>query len=211
MDYLHVKNIEKYHPNYKDRNLVWCKAYFTMLNADPEFECLCETDKWRFMAFVMLEIQIKRPVMLDNAYLSKKGFDLKNRPISLTLQMLHNFVDIVPHFSEVRSPEEDKEEELEVDKNSFDFKALLSKYPNKDGSKKALDRLRSTVKSEADWADINKALTNYLKSQRVKNGFIKNASTWFNNWRDWVDFTEPQKNVGTAVESKPFPVKQYFG
>jgi len=94
MDYLHIKNLEKYHPHYKDRKLIWCKAYFAMLNADPEFEMLCETDKWRFLAFIMLELQIKKPVPLDESYLVRKGFNFKKRSMSLTLQMLHTLIEI---------------------------------------------------------------------------------------------------------------------
>jgi len=89
MEYIHVKNIEKYHPNYKDRNLIWCKVYFTMINADPDFEMLAEIDKWRFIAFIILEIQYKKPIPLDEAYLKRKGFDLKKRPIRLTLKQYH--------------------------------------------------------------------------------------------------------------------------
>lgn len=95
MDYLHVKNLEKYHPGYKDRELQWCKTYFKMINADPEFEMLNEVDKWRFVAFVMLELQIKNPIPLNPEYLTKKGFNLEKFPISNTLQMLHSFVEIV--------------------------------------------------------------------------------------------------------------------
>jgi len=36
MDYLHIKNLEAYHPGYKDRDLKWFKCYFKMVNADPE-------------------------------------------------------------------------------------------------------------------------------------------------------------------------------
>ncbi len=70
---VHVKNLEKYHANYKDRTLIWCKVYFTMLNADPEFEMVEEIDKWRLLAFVMLELQIKKPVPLNDKYLKRKG------------------------------------------------------------------------------------------------------------------------------------------
>lgn len=94
METIHVKNLEKYHPGYKDRNLIWCKTYFKMLNSDPEFELLCEIDKWRFIALVMLELQIKKPVPNDPQYLKRKGFDLRRRPICLTLQMLHNLVEV---------------------------------------------------------------------------------------------------------------------
>lgn len=94
MKYLHIKNLEKYHPGYKDRHLIWCKAYFNMLNADHEFEMLEEVDKWRFVAFIMLELQLKKDIPLDPDYLNRKGFDLEKRPIALTLKTLHALVEI---------------------------------------------------------------------------------------------------------------------
>lgn len=112
MRYVHVRNLEKYHPKYKDRELQWCKAYFSMLNSDPDFELVpSEVDKWRFMAFVMLELQVKGPVPLDMAYLRRKGFDLKTRPMSMTLKMLHNFLEVVDNPSRREEKEEEKEEE----------------------------------------------------------------------------------------------------
>ena len=75
-------------------------------------------------------------------------------------------------------------------KGGYDFETLWSKYPNKDGRKAAERHFYASVKTNQDWADINKALTNYLSSGRVQKNFIKNGSTWFNGWRDWVDFKE---------------------
>ena len=92
MEYVKVKNLEKYHPGYVDRNLIWCKVYFNMLNSEPNFELLGEVDKWRFIAFIMLQLQIKGPVPLNREYLSRKGFDFKKRPISLSLIMFHSFI-----------------------------------------------------------------------------------------------------------------------
>jgi hypothetical protein len=112
VQYLHIKNLEKYHPKYADRKLVWCKTYFTMLNSDPEFELLTEVDKWRFVAFVMLELQLQAEIPLDPAYLFRKGFDLKKRPISLTLQMLHNFIVVREKPSQNRAV--DKEEDKDI-------------------------------------------------------------------------------------------------
>ena len=112
MEYIHIKSLEKYHPTYKDRNLIWCKVYFTMINADPDFEMLCEIDKWRFICFIMLEIQTKKPIPLDDGYLRLKGFDLKKRSMSLTLKMLHNFIEVKKVCA--LEVEEEVEEEVEV-------------------------------------------------------------------------------------------------
>ncbi len=100
MDYIHIKNLEKYHPGYKDRDLKWFKCYFKMVNADPEFEMLCEIDKWRFVALIMLELQYQKPIPLDDNYFKRKGFDIKKRSMSLTVQMLQESVEVVTGDSE---------------------------------------------------------------------------------------------------------------
>jgi len=71
------------------------------------------------------------------------------------------------------------------------FNRVWLRYPNKDGKKKALKSFISSVKSEVDWRRINKALDNYLSCRKVREGYIKNGSTWFNNWEDWEDFVNP--------------------
>ena len=70
------------------------------------------------------------------------------------------------------------------------FGEVWNQYPNKDGKTAALRHFRATVKSEADLARIRNALNNYLSSRRVREGFVKNGSTWFNGWRDWENYTE---------------------
>lgn len=94
MEHIHIKNLDKYHPGYKDRELKWCKIYFQMLNSEPEYEMLCEIDKWRFVALIILELQIKKPIPLDIEYLKRKGFDNKKRPIALSLKMLQKFIQV---------------------------------------------------------------------------------------------------------------------
>jgi len=96
MEYMHVRSLEKYHPGYKDRELKWAKMYFSMVQGDPEFEMIeDEIDKWRYCALIILELQAKEPIPINDRYLTLKGFNLKKRSISLTIKMLHNFVDVV--------------------------------------------------------------------------------------------------------------------
>lgn len=70
------------------------------------------------------------------------------------------------------------------------FGEVWKQYPDRVGRKAAFRSFEASVKTEADFADIKRALANYLGSERVKNGYVQNGSTWFNNWRDWVDFVE---------------------
>src|SRR3989304_569870 len=73
------------------------------------------------------------------------------------------------------------------------------------GKKLALTHYLASVKNERDVSNLKIALKNYLASDRVKNGYIQNGSTWFNNWQDWIE-EEPKKGfnkkVYTAEESR---------
>jgi len=92
-DTIHVKNLEKYHPGYKDRTLTWAKLYFNIVQGDHDFEMIeDEVDKWRFVAMICLELQAKKPLPNNDTYFIRKGFDLKKRPMNLTIQMLQEFI-----------------------------------------------------------------------------------------------------------------------
>lgn len=96
MQYVHVKNLAKFHPGYKDRTLNWAKINTCIASGDPDMEMIThEIDRWRFICFVLLELQAKKPIPIDEGYLARKGFDLKKRPIYNTLQVLHNLLEIV--------------------------------------------------------------------------------------------------------------------
>lgn len=98
--YVSVKKIEKYHPGYKDRELKWAKIYFDIVQGDPAFELIeSEVDKWRFVAMICLQLQAQAPLPDVERYWISKGFDTKMRPMSLTLQVLHNFVEVVTQES----------------------------------------------------------------------------------------------------------------
>jgi len=74
-----------------------------------------------------------------------------------------------------------------------DFEAVWAKYPSKVGKSDALRHFNASIKSEVDFTLINKALQNYLLSKRVKDGFVQNGSTWFNDWRGWLEVKEEPK------------------
>lgn len=88
----------------------------------------------------------------------------------------------------------------DVNENVFDsgkaFEVIWEKYPDKSGKKEAVRHFLASVETQEDFASIEIALENYLKSQRVKNGYIQNGSTWFNNWKDWISPTETTMQKG---------------
>jgi hypothetical protein len=78
-------------------------------------------------------------------------------------------------------------EVVEIEKQRAEFfETLWGIYPKKDGKKAALAHYNASVKTFKDMERINFALGNYLDSIEGKElQFIKNGSTFFNNWQDW--------------------------
>jgi len=88
--------------------------------------------------------------------------------------------------------------------SASNFSEVWSKYPNRVGRKEAERHFFASVKTKQDLANINKALDNYLKTKKVAQGFIKNGSTWFNNWQDYTNYQEPktkEEQDGEATKS----------
>lgn len=78
----------------------------------------------------------------------------------------------------------------------WSFENIWSRYPLKDGKINAEKKFKALVQTEEDWLAINKALDNYLghlKANAWKRA--KNGDTWFNNWRDWVNWVEPEQGA----------------
>jgi hypothetical protein len=78
-----------------------------------------------------------------------------------------------------------------------DFLSVWQRYPKKLGMKQAFKSFK--LSTNGDLTDINKALDNYLQHIKGKEEqFISYGSTWFNNWKDWVDYTPPNVSTGPA-------------
>lgn len=70
------------------------------------------------------------------------------------------------------------------------FAKIWARYPCKSGKKAAERHYRASIQTTDDMEFAEQALDHYLASDRVQRGFIQNGSTWFNNWRDWLEPTE---------------------
>lgn len=69
------------------------------------------------------------------------------------------------------------------------FNELWRAYPKKDGKKQAMRHFNTTVKTMGDARRLRAALDNYcdhLTTNGTAPQFIKNGSTFFNNWHDWI-------------------------
>lgn len=69
------------------------------------------------------------------------------------------------------------------------FETLWNIYPKKDGRKEALKHFLTSVKTLEDFEKCGAAVKNYklhLEEQKIGAQYVKNGSTFFNNWQDWV-------------------------
>lgn len=119
MEYIHVRNLEKYHPGYKDRTLQWAKIYFNAVAGDVECEMLHEIDWSRFIKMILLELRGQKPLPNKESFWRKQGFNLKNRSMSMTLGALQNFI-VVCNKDEIATVESryvDKEQEQDKEED----------------------------------------------------------------------------------------------
>jgi len=86
------------------------------------------------------------------------------------------------------------------------FNKVWSRYPRRLGRKEALRHYQATVKVEQDFLDINKALDNYLTTDNVvnKTKYILHGATWFNNWKDWVEYKDKAGRQEVEDEIVPY-------
>lgn len=190
MEYIHIKNLEKHHPGYRDRVLRWGKFYFNMVQGDPDFEMIDnEIDKWRFVTLCMLELQAKKPIPLNDDYLRRKGFDLKKRPISLTIQMLHNFIVVVTVDSEM-APH--RVEESRVDK-SREEKSIYSEFVQL--TKQEHSKLIERFGEEITGAYIQR-LNNYIGSKG------KRYKSHYHTILTWADKDKKPELTGAQLKTK---------
>lgn len=168
MDYLHVKDIQAHHPLYKDRDIRFVKVFLNMLDVTPEYANIVEIDKWRLVAFIMLEIQVGREVLMEEKYLTRKGFDFTQRSLGVTLTALQPLIEIRNEPSpdgvilkRIIKPKSDKDIKLENDyKEIYDYWNKQKIVIHRDYLK-----FRPCIKSRLEIYTVNElkeAITNYV-------------------------------------------------
>lgn len=88
-----------------------------------------------------------------------------------------------------------------------EFDKLWRQYPNKQGRIDAIRHFKKSVRGNEDVQIplITKALNNYLAHVADKDPrYIKNGSTWFHQWEDWVEnpITNPAEERADAKRTE---------
>lgn len=130
----------------------------------------------------------------------RKSNDLRkaNETESKANESYENPLTLSPALSlSLTQIKEEKKIKEKSKKNVFCFEEVWSMYPEKSGKKQAEKHFNQTVKTPDDFESLKIAIKNYLQSPKPMAGFIKNGSTFFNDWRPWVDPT-PQMMINNA-------------
>jgi hypothetical protein len=81
----------------------------------------------------------------------------------------------------------------------FNFEPLYKKYPRKMGKTQGMKKAKATVKTEADYIALSKAIdrfNQYHQKKGTEADFIPHFSTFMTSWRDWLE-----EDTGTAQSS----------
>ncbi len=96
----------------------------------------------------------------------------------------------------------DIEEDIEVEYiytyTAENFDSIWLQYPKKDGKKQAERHFKASIKTIADLQNCIKALKNYkahIYNNKIETKYIKNGSTFFNNWKDWVEVEDKEADM----------------
>lgn len=91
--------------------------------------------------------------------------------------------------SESEYANENESKDLKLYSGESFFYEVWRLYPRKEGKKESFRHYKASVKTEEDYNNIHKALTNYktaLQNKKTEPQFIQQGSRWFNNWNDWI-------------------------
>lgn len=171
-----------------------------LLKTTPD---LIKQAKRKMLEFNKIEIDDKEKIKIVNWEKYQSEYQRQREYREEYKQRLQRKVTTLSNRESNNEKEIEKEIEKEninnKDKCAFFFNEIWQKYPSKVGKKQAERHFRISVKNEKDWGDIQKALDNYLKSDRVKRGYIQNGSTWFNDWQSWIDCNPITSSTGRKL------------
>lgn len=74
--------------------------------------------------------------------------------------------------------------------SDFDFESIYKTYPNKEGKKAGMEKLKKTIKTQAEFDAFKAALSNYLELCRRLGRiplYVKQWKTFVGSWTDYLD------------------------
>jgi hypothetical protein len=207
MKYLRIRNFERFQ-HYKDRRPPWIKLYRDLWS-DPAFFELSLQDRYFLISFFVVASQNENKIPANEHWLQREMAVRCKIPIESLVasgwleweQDASAMLATSVHddsISLVLPRERDRERNTEEEKKppnplSGAFEKIWKLFPNPVGKKAALKHFTASVKTPEEYDLILRALDRYrlisiARAQKFNRPVMwQNGSTWFNNWRDWLD------------------------
>ena len=143
--------------------------------------------------------------------LTEKGLSLFNdspaEPVTnqFAPSVVPSTITVVPKTEDKKKPKISEAELTE------EFNILYAMYPTKQGKKEALRRYLTIRKSGVKFEDVLNKLNNYLKyinTNQTPMQYIKQASTWFNNWEDEYIIENQSKLEDQCEQNRQFAISK---
>jgi hypothetical protein len=151
------------------------------------------TDNIKEMVIEMIELNLFDKKEYENGFITSNGIQKRmaevNKYRKKDRERKENNYPSGKLSENSRKTGERKRKRKEKE-NTYDFETVWLLYPKKDGKKEALKHFNASVKTEDNYQDIIKAIDNYInhiKKNKIEPRYIKNGSTFFNNWQDWIN------------------------
>lgn len=177
----------------------------TLINTEKKRLWVLSNGRWFIMGFIHFQYG---DTMNENNRVHKSIMDLLRANNVLNEIQDLNLTSNRPQLEDtqgVKDKDKDKDKDAIQPKNNHisKFDIIWDKYPRKLGRREAERHFNSSIKTEQDFKDIGNAIENFLASKVCKGDpqYIPHGSTWFNNWRDWVNYVEPITEQMKAQEN----------
>lgn len=194
MKYIHVRNIEKYQPGYKDRQNIWAKIYEDMIIGNEDTEILDEVAWSRLVKIIVLQTCRQKPIPFDENYLRKRGFDFGLQSLQQTIDSLSHFIEIIDVTEEPKVCNTEPEslyprlEENRVEKRARNKRAFQQPTLEeltlalKDGGLEAATALVEAKKFLNHYETVGWVVGRARKPMASWRGAV---ATWIDNHHQW--------------------------
>jgi hypothetical protein len=197
MRYVTVKNWRK-HQSYEGKRPQWIKLFRDLLNPVEQAAYTALPDGAKLTLIHLWLMASETDNKTPETWLTRERLNMQTRPRvnELVDAGFLTYVDAnvnPPHVHLISQSDSESDSPSYENSNFSEIWAdvLAVGIPKPVRKAIAFKHFKASVKTPADLADLRKALRNYRVSDRVtRRGFVQDASTWFNNWRDWVDYVE---------------------
>lgn len=203
-----------------DKNLSWTEKIILLeIHSFTSKEMECFFSNAYLAEFIGVSVpNITRSIssLIEKGYIEQTKFDGRNRYLRSLMSEELSLIKLTTQPNQIDEADSSKTESLynntnnnTTNKNGFDwehyFEQMWLLYPNRSGKADARRHFKAKVKNDELLERFKTAMANYLKCEKVRNGFVKDGSTFFNQWEDWVSPTPSmmgrvQTNTNTAYK-----------